>query len=350
MGFPFRISPIVFLAPADNGGGDTGSEDQTGDNGGGGGHYNPEQPRDWHGRWTSGPAGEGGGGGDRPADNTISFSYSPKSGETNLLEMGATGDGQSAADPWQAANMADAVLGRSDFSGVTQHYAVQAHYDPAGTRAEIQAVAAEMGKTDPARADAFYQHMNRALPQLFGSGSGTMRGPFGSRIPAPSWGVSAIGDRQEITPAMKEKYTDDHLADAQKVADRLKVPVENILGLSALEGGWGVIGRFPTEGNNFFGLHYSRNDPHASGYLLTSDGAVKVAKYPNYAASANAFADKYGHLVQGVQDPQEFAKRLQDAGLFGINRDGSKVPSYVGGVAGTIVGFKNRLAKRRGAL
>ncbi|KIL98080.1 hypothetical protein CCC_01141 [Paramagnetospirillum magnetotacticum MS-1] len=182
-----------------------------------------------------------------------------------------------------------------------------------------------------------------------GSSPGTMRGLLNSRIPVASSGGSAIGDRQEITPAMKERFADEHLADAQKVADRLNVPVENILGLSALEGGWGINGRFAAEGNNYFGLHYNKDDPHASGYLLTTDGAVKVAKYPDYAASANAFADKFGHLVQGVQDPREFAKRLQNAGLFGINRDGSKVPSYVGGVAGTITGFKNRLARRRGA-
>ena len=44
----------------------------------------------------------------------------------------------------------------------------------------------------------------------------------------------AAGQTSEV-PAKKERFVDAHLADAQKGADRLGVPVENILGLSALE-------------------------------------------------------------------------------------------------------------------
>ena len=39
--------------------------------------------------------------------------------------------------------------------------------------------------------------------------------------------------------AMKERFVDAHLADAQKAADQLGIPVENILGVSALESNWG---------------------------------------------------------------------------------------------------------------
>ncbi|TAN65370.1 MAG: hypothetical protein EPN20_07665 [Magnetospirillum sp.] len=67
MQFP---NPFAMLAPrhpdAEGSGGDlsytVGTDDDLGDGGGGGsgGHYNPEQPRDWHGRWTAGPDGRGG--------------------------------------------------------------------------------------------------------------------------------------------------------------------------------------------------------------------------------------------------------------------------------------------------
>lgn len=167
---PFSYFPTILRQPE---GGDTGGDTADDDGGGGGGgHYNPDQPRDWHGRWTSGPdqrgGGEGGGGagGD---DNTIWLSHDSGGAPVNLLDAALAGQGQSAVDPWQAESMAAAVLGRSDFSGVTQHYQVQAQTDPAGTKAEIQAVTMEMAKTDAARADSFYQHMNRALPQLFGA-------------------------------------------------------------------------------------------------------------------------------------------------------------------------------------
>lgn len=49
--------------------------------------------------------------------------------------------------------------------------------------------------------------------------------------------ASAQGDD---TTAKKERFVDTHLADAQRIAEKLGVPVENILGLSALESGWGV--------------------------------------------------------------------------------------------------------------
>lgn len=49
---------------------------------------------------------------------------------------------------------------------------------------------------------------------------------------------------------MKERFVDAHLTDAQKAADQLGIPVENILGLSALESKWGNshISKPPAEG------------------------------------------------------------------------------------------------------
>lgn len=145
----------------------------------------------------------------------------------------------------------------------------------------------------------------------------------------------------------REVFTDAHLAEAQKVADRLNVPVENILGLSALESKWGG-SRFAEGGNNFFGQHYSEKVPNATGYMLTLDGKTKVATFGSYADSATSFEKRFGPMVRGVQDPQEFARRLQDSGAFGVNRDGSKVPTYVPEVAATIRGFRARVERRRG--
>lgn len=55
----------VAMVAANEGGGDGGNGGGEGGGGGGGG-YNPDQPRDWHGRWTSEGGGEGGGGSNAP--------------------------------------------------------------------------------------------------------------------------------------------------------------------------------------------------------------------------------------------------------------------------------------------
>ncbi|TAN62966.1 MAG: hypothetical protein EPN20_10370 [Magnetospirillum sp.] len=167
----FSRFPTLLRQP--DGVGEGGDSEDDSESGGGGGHYNPDQPRDWHGRWTNGPDQRGGGSSaETQPDNTISYSFGFNTGKTNLLEA-AMATQSPTADPWQAESMAAAVLGRGDFSGVTQHYLTQAQTDPAGTKAEIQAVTMKMAKTDAARADAFHQHMNRALPQVFGA-----QGPF----------------------------------------------------------------------------------------------------------------------------------------------------------------------------
>jgi len=83
-----------------------------------------------------------------------------------------------------------------------------------------------------------------------------------------------------VTPATedeKEKFTDDHFADAQSLADKLHMPVENILGLSAFESGWGKGPYAADGGNNFLSLHYPA--PFATGYRTTPDGKAKVATF-----------------------------------------------------------------------
>jgi len=148
-------------------------------------------------------------------------------------------------------------------------------------------------------------------------------------------------------PTEKDDFVKTHLADAQKVADELHVPVENILGLSALESGWGGH-PFAAQGNNYFGIHYPA--PFATGYVLTDDGKTKVATFASYADSLRSFVKISGSIVRGKSDPAEFARALQDSRKFGINPDtGEKEPTYVHSTAKTIEGLRPFIARHRGS-
>ncbi len=81
-------------------------------------------------------------------------------------------------------------------------------------------------------------------------------------------GVAPVKAPVEGLPAKKRAFVKAHLADAQKAADALGVPVENILGLSALESSWGEH-RFAAQGNNYFGIHYPA--PFAAGSMDAID-------------------------------------------------------------------------------
>lgn len=156
--------------------------------------------------------------------------------------------------------------------------------------------------------------------------------------------VKPVADRVNETRARKERFVDAHLADAQKVADQLGVPVENILGISALESDWGRH-PFAAQGNNYFGIHYPA--PYATGYMMTADGKTKVATFASYADSLRSFAAVSGSIIRDVRDPSDFAAALQNSGKFGVNSTGTKVPSYVGSVPATIRGLRSIIARRR---
>jgi Mannosyl-glycoprotein endo-beta-N-acetylglucosaminidase len=143
--------------------------------------------------------------------------------------------------------------------------------------------------------------------------------------------------RTDPNQAKKERFVDAHLADAQKAADKLGVPVENILGLSALESKWGEH-RFAAQGNNYFGIQYPA--PFATSFMLNEDGKTKVATFASYADGLRSFIAESGSVVQGISNPAEFAAALQNSGKYGINRDGSKVPTYVPNTALTIQGLR----------
>jgi hypothetical protein len=70
---------------------------------------------------------------------------------------------------------------------------------------------------------------------------------------------------------------------------------------------------------------------------------VKVAMFASYGDSAESFARAYGSLVRNISDPSAFAAALQNAGKYGINRDGTKVPDFVKEVANTVAGLALRL-------
>ena len=148
------------------------------------------------------------------------------------------------------------------------------------------------------------------------------------------------------TEADKEKFTDDHLADAQYWADKLHIPVENILGLTALESKWGKGPFVANGGNNYLSLYYPAL--YATGYAWNESHTVRMAVFASYSDCLRSFADRHGDLVGGISDPEEFAKVLQDAKLFGINPDdNSPMPDFVRGVSRTIQGFRARVARRK---
>jgi flagellum-specific peptidoglycan hydrolase FlgJ len=144
---------------------------------------------------------------------------------------------------------------------------------------------------------------------------------------------------------MTERFVDAHLADAQKAADQLGIPVENILGVSALESRWGT-SRIATQGNNFFGINYPA--PHAVGPLPTPPGGTTIySSFTSFADSLKSFVAVSGSLIQGKSDPKAFAAALQNSGKFGIYDNGGKVATYVPQVAATIRGLGSIVARRK---
>ena len=151
--------------------------------------------------------------------------------------------------------------------------------------------------------------------------------------------VQPTAARMDETQARKERFVDAHLADTQEVADRLQVPVENILGVSAVESGW-VESRIAVQGNNFFGIHHPA--PYATGYLPAHAGPVRVATFASYADSLRSFVAIAGSLVRGAADPSGFAVALQNSGKFGVGN-----PTYVPSLTSTIRGPRSIVSRRR---
>lgn len=136
---------------------------------------------------------------------------------------------------------------------------------------------------------------------------------------------AAVSSSQSKLCNVKEpmEFIRIHKADASDVASDLGVPTAFLLGLSGKESQWGA-GRFAVQGNAFFnmeirlklGLKPTTLPSYATGYLQAQDDQqVFVFTYPNYAASAKSFADKYGNAVRGIQDPGRFLTALRNVGF-----------------------------------
>ena len=155
---------------------------------------------------------------------------------------------------------------------------------------------------------------------------------------------------QDPTTLMKEDFVRKHLEDAQRAADRLHVPVEFILGLSALESGWGG-GRFARDGNDFLNMHSPA--PFATGSMAAKRGNAEVATYASYAQCLESFIARYGASVQGVTDPTKFLSILQnDRRAFGIDPDTEKpLPAFIPDTTSTIkklIPIINRIKAEKG--
>jgi hypothetical protein len=195
--------------------------------------------------------------------------------------------------------------------------------------------AAELQKYNPNWAD------EPRIPAGF-TGGGDWTNDGGAS--AGSMNVRPIATPPNPVQEMKERFVDAHLADTQTAAAQLGVPVENILGLAALESNWGKH-RFAAEGNNYFGINYPA--PYAIGYIPSNDGKTKFSRFASYADSIKSFIAISGPVVQGIRNPETFASRLQNSGKFGIYDNGAKVPTYVSSVAATIRGLRAIVERRK---
>ena len=128
-----------------------------------------------------------------------------------------------------------------------------------------------------------------------------------------------------------------HRNDAIEVAATLKTTVQNILVLAAVESDFGR-NRFVREGNNFFALSTTRQNPLPGqiGLMIAmGDPNVGMAKFQDFLTCGKAFAQTRGQLIKGETDPARFASTLQNRGKFGIGPQGA-LPAYVKQLTGVI--------------
>lgn len=141
-------------------------------------------------------------------------------------------------------------------------------------------------------------------------------------------------------PLKQNFITPANVAAANNVANQLDVSTADILAIAARESTWGT-SNFAVQGNNFFGLHAPQAGQ--SGTVTGSQGVV-MAAFSGFAASAQAFANNYGGLVQGLANPTAFFSALQNSGKFGITpATGKPVPTYVPSGAATARGIASGL-------
>lgn len=177
----------------------------------------------------------------------------------------------------------------------------------------------------------------RIAPGVEGGGEWTVGTGDGDVNPEPA-------AFQGVTPAEKAAFVRGHLADATKAAQTLGIPVENLLGLAALESAWGR-SRFAKEGNNLFNIYFPA--PLSTQPLpAIKNKKARVAKFGSFSECFDCFAIKYKSIITNKKDPVEFASILQDRAKFGIDPDnGAKIKEFVPGVVRTIRGMQRIISE-----
>lgn len=191
-------------------------------------------------------------------------------------------------------------------------------------------------------ADA-WRNEPRVPPGQTGGGQWTAGGG-GQPKPMAEASPGRGAPKVDATVAKKTAFVAAHYADALRAAAVLHVPVENILGVSGLESGWGL-SNF-ADHQNFFGVHYPAG--RAISSIPTKRNAnVRGAVFGSYAACLDWFIRVAGPSVRDKRGPEEFAAALQDSGRFGTDTGtGAKVPGCVKRVAATIRGLRSLLPNR----
>lgn len=100
--------------------------------------------------------------------------------------------------------------------------------------------------------------------------------------------------------------------DSKILADKLKVPVENILGLAAHESRHGT-GRIATDDNNFFSMH-APSLFEVGQDVARGDSKIKVSKFNSFMQCGESFIARFGPAVFGKSDPAAFAQALVHRG------------------------------------
>lgn len=147
----------------------------------------------------------------------------------------------------------------------------------------------------------------------------------------------------------KQKFVDAHLAVTERAAKNLNVPVANILGLAALESGWGR-GDFVLDGpsiaestNSYFGM--AAPQPFMNGTTQAAGSNHLVASFANYDDALKAFVATKGDIIRNISDPTEFATAIQIKGKFGIDMTTGKFdPTYIPKLVGTINHISDAIA------
>jgi hypothetical protein len=135
-------------------------------------------------------------------------------------------------------------------------------------------------------------------------------------------------------PAQYQARIDAHGDDALSAGDLLGTSGDDavqteVLGLSALESGWGGAGLQGPGISDYFNLEKTKTKknpnpallPYSTGWAAAlGNPNVLVAKLSSYLNSALSFAAVDGRYVYGVTDSNEFANILHSQAGFGIGQ------------------------------